>query len=150
MNTSDFRSFLTAGNATFTVTSKRTGTRFTYRVRSTDSDRPQYFVSVLTGPDNDRDYTYAGTLSVVRPGVKARSTLKARQTPGSKVAADAPSWRGFCWLLGALDGAPGAIDSQATVHHVGRCGRCGRALTVPESIESGLGPVCAEKVVAGA
>jgi hypothetical protein len=26
--------------------------------------------------------------------------------------------------------------------HEGRCGKCGRALTVPESIESGLGPVC--------
>jgi hypothetical protein len=29
------------------------------------------------------------------------------------------------------------------VWHEGRCGRCGRKLTVPESIESGFGPECA-------
>jgi hypothetical protein len=32
------------------------------------------------------------------------------------------------------------------VHHEGRCGRCGRTLTVPESIESGIGPECAKKM----
>jgi len=27
--------------------------------------------------------------------------------------------------------------------HEGRCGRCGRPLTRPESIQSGIGPICA-------
>lgn len=31
-------------------------------------------------------------------------------------------------------------------HHVGKCGRCGRKLTTPKSIETGLGPEC-EKMV---
>lgn len=31
-------------------------------------------------------------------------------------------------------------------HHIGKCGRCGRKLTTPKSIETGLGPEC-EKMV---
>lgn len=31
-------------------------------------------------------------------------------------------------------------------HLIGRCGICGRTLTDPESIERGIGPICAEKV----
>lgn len=30
-------------------------------------------------------------------------------------------------------------------HRIGRCGMCRRTLTVPESIERGIGPVCAAK-----
>jgi hypothetical protein len=29
-------------------------------------------------------------------------------------------------------------------HHEGKCGRCGRLLTVPSSIESGIGPECSK------
>jgi hypothetical protein len=36
------------------------------------------------------------------------------------------------------------------VHHEGRCCRCGRKLTVPESIETGLGPECASRLEAAA
>jgi hypothetical protein len=36
-------------------------------------------------------------------------------------------------------------SDKLEVWHEGRCGRCGRRLTVPESIESGLGPECATK-----
>lgn len=32
------------------------------------------------------------------------------------------------------------------IHHAGKCGRCGRKLTTPKSIETGLGPEC-EKMV---
>lgn len=38
--------------------------------------------------------------------------------------------------------AGGVIPPSLEVWHEGRCGRCGRALTVPESIASGIGPVC--------
>jgi hypothetical protein len=35
---------------------------------------------------------------------------------------------------------PAEVDLE--VWHEGRCGACGRRLTVPESIERGLGPEC--------
>jgi hypothetical protein len=57
--------FVLAGNARFTVVSKRTGTRFTYRVRKADEGERRsvpWFVSVLTGPENDADFTYLGVI----------------------------------------------------------------------------------------
>ena len=142
MTPTDFRKFLTAGRATFTVTRRRDGARFTYRVTATDDDPARFFVSVLTGPDNESDYTYAGMLDNRPAG------LMLRQTRGSKIAATAPSWLGFVWLISRLH-RPEVIDRFVEIDHVGRCARCNRPLTVPESIRTGLGPVCAEKVAAG-
>jgi len=140
----NLHTFLTAGNATFTVTSRKTGARFTYKVRKTEFDPSRYFVSVLTGPDNEGDFTYAGML------ISSKGQLYPRQSKGSKVSATAPSWLGFVWLVSRLNAYSGngedIIARQAEVHHEGRCGRCGRKLTVPESIESGFGPECITKV----
>lgn len=141
----NLRAFITAGNATFTVTSKRSGNRFTYWVRANE-DRPgAFFVSVLTGPDNRHDYSYLGYLRERDDG-----QLAWAHTKGSKVARTAPSWTGFLWLVSRLNAHNGKgqeiIERFAEVHHEGRCGRCGRALTVPKSIESGFGPECHQKV----
>jgi hypothetical protein len=50
----------------------------------------------------------------------------------------------FAWFWDRLRN--GNLPEQVEVHHEGRCGRCGRALTVPESIESGFGPECINHV----
>lgn len=139
-----FRDFLTAGAATFTVTSRKTHQRFTYRVTEVDDSGPEdeerrYFVSVLTGPDNTEsgDYTYAGMMRYqTRLG-----HFKGHQTKGSKIAATAPSWLGFMWLLSRVP-SPEALEAQAEVDHIGQCAKCRRPLTVPESIRSGFGPKC--------
>jgi hypothetical protein len=110
--------FILAGNATFTIVSRKTGTRYTYRVRHKEG-KPHY-VSVLTGPDS---YTYLGEIFNV--GYRPRTKL--------------PSSFAFMWLWLNLG------SSRIEFHHAGKCGRCGRELTVPESIESGLGPECAKK-----
>tara|TARA_Y100000361_G_scaffold124610_2_gene117788 strand:- start:1036 stop:1464 length:429 start_codon:yes stop_codon:yes gene_type:complete len=140
-NTNDIRKFITSGKATFTVTSARTGQHFTYRVKQTEPGAHGYFVSVLTGPDNVRDYTYAGMLFDSDQG------LAFRLTKGSKVSGDAPSFRGFEWLVRMVNADKGVSD-HATLDHMGKCGRCGRALTHPESIATGLGPECVKKVAA--
>jgi hypothetical protein len=38
------------------------------------------------------------------------------------------------------------MHPELAVYHEGRCGACGRRLTTPESISSGLGPVCAGRI----
>lgn len=125
--------FIFAGNARFTVRSRKTGTRYTYRVRSSDdaSGKDLYFASVLTGPDNEADYKYAGL-------AKPWGLVPTR---GSKIEVDAPSVRALDWALRALH-AGGHPDLE--VFHSGACGRCGRTLTTPESIQRGLGPECAK------
>lgn len=129
----DARSFMLGGNATVTLVSLRTGTRFTYRVRASD-DGEVYFVSVLGGPDNEADYRYLGRI--------ARGVFWAgRKIPRPGDAGpDAPSSKGFAFAWKALlqDVLPASLE----IWHEGRCGRCNRKLTVPASIASGFGPEC--------
>lgn len=124
------KTFLTAGNARLTLVSKKSGTRFTYRVRRPSEDKP-WFVSLLTGPDNEGSYTFFGTLFA------DGSFRHSRKSP---IGSTAPSVVGFEWLWRHLQA--GSLPESIEAHHEGRCGRCGRALTVPESIESGFGPEC--------
>lgn len=128
--------FLLAGRARFTLVSKATGTRFTYQVRR-KADGGVFFVSVLTGSDNESDYTYVGFVKADRPSEFIHGGQKAR------VGRDAPSAKAFAWFWPRA--AFGSLPATCEVHHQGRCGRCGRALTVPESITMGLGPECAGK-----
>ena len=121
--------FVQAGNATFTVVSVKTQTRFTYRVRDSEDGRV-FFVGVLTGQHNESDYTYLG---IIRDGQFCR-------TAKSRVSDDAPSVRAFRWVYSQL--GRGRLPNELEFWHEGSCGRCGRTLTVPESIETGYGPEC--------
>ena len=126
--------FALAGNATFTIVSTRTGARFTYKVNAAENG-PMHFVKVLTGPDNIQDYRYLGFM---RRGVYFHGGAKA------KIGREAPSAVAFKWFWENL--SKGGVSSTMEIHHEGKCGRCGRALTVPESIQSGFGPECVTKI----
>lgn len=133
LDPSHFERFATAGNAIFTVESSRTGARFTYRVRARASiGNGVLFVSVLTGSDNENDYSYIGWIDQWH-GFRHGGAK-------SSIGSDASSVIAFAWLWRHRSN-----PSPARVYHEGRCGRCGRRLTVPSSIESGLGPECLEK-----
>jgi Family of unknown function (DUF6011) len=129
--------YLRGGHGTVTLRSQATGTRFTYRVSLARGAEDRYFVSVLSGPENTADYAYLG-LWLPREGRFFR-TAKSRVKSD-----DAPSFAAFAWTLRIL--AKGRLPAQLEIWHEGTCGRCGRALTVPESVASGMGPVCAEKM----
>lgn len=133
------RNFVTAGSAVFTLRSLKTGTHFTYRVtRSTieDGRPPVWFVSVLTAPET---YSYLGIIRSRRVLGELSATDFVR-TAKSAIGDDAPSRRAFAWFWERVDRFP---IPELEVWHCGTCGRCGRELTVPESIATGLGPVCA-------
>lgn len=133
----DVKAFILAGKAIFTLTSLKTGKRFTYKV-STPKDasgRAKYFVRLLTQSDNTGYYQYLGMITTSDRYVHGRS---------SNISAGAPSAIAAAWFFQRL-----LADLPLTgvaIHHAGRCGRCGRLLTVPESIESGIGPECANKM----
>jgi hypothetical protein len=138
MNRIDAIKFALAGNATFTVVSRLSGNRFTYKVTKQDGT-PWFRVGVLTGPDNMSNYTYVGSIGWDRerypdPKFFARRGVEAP-----------PSARGMEWLVRTAFTNDTAWE-RVEFHHAGRCGRCGRTLTVPESIETGFGPECATKV----
>lgn len=134
--------FVLAGNSRFTLVSTKTSARFTYRVRVCENPRngeERYFVSVLTGADNENDYSFVGCL-VKWPGANGFVYQHGHQ---ARISDDAASVIAFEWFFKRLQ--QGKDLNAVEFWHEGRCAACGRALTVPESIESGFGPICAEK-----
>lgn len=123
--------FVLAGNATFTVVSGATDARFTFKVRQPKPDGP-HFVSLLTGPNNEDDYQFLGSIF---------DRKEYRHGARSRISAEAPSAKAARWVCSRL--LAGKDLPNCELHHEGRCGRCGRKLTVPESIISGIGPECA-------
>lgn len=128
----DWRTFVKAGNAIFTIENTATGGRYTYQVtHCKDKDKEVWFVSVLNGPNNESNYAYIGAIF----GTDFRLTKKSR------FGEETISVKAFRWFSTYLHSRQDLPES-VIVHHEGRCGRCGRRLTVPESIESGFGPEC--------
>lgn len=74
-----------------------------------------------------------------------RRSLAKRDIEISSVAFEDVKQRGFAWLWRFLvDEKP--LPEGVQFWHEGRCGRCGRRLTVPGSIEIGFGPDCASEL----
>lgn len=134
------KDFILAGNAIFTVVGAHS--RFTFKVNAKESINPRdpeptYFASVLTGGNNETAYTYMAIVD--------KQTGVLRFTRGSKIQPNAPAAVALAWTLKRLWAGHG-LPAPAAVYHEGRCGRCGRPLTVPESIVTGFGPDCAERM----
>jgi hypothetical protein len=132
--------FLLAGNAHCTFRSHKTDVHFTYHVEAnkkpTTATSPTHFVQVLTGPDH---YEYLGCIFQGR--------VYAHGHRRSRISKDAKSALAFPWVWARL--VAGRVPETCDVYHEGRCGRCGRRLTHPESIETGMGPECIKKAEGG-
>lgn len=135
----DARAYVFGGHGRVTLRSKRTGDRFTFRLSTPQGKPSPIFVKVLNGPDNGADFAYLGT---IWPGPNGATFAHGKK---SRVSADAPSVRAFDWFVRVLATSNAAGFDQLELYHEGTCGRCGRALTVPESITTGLGPICATR-----
>jgi hypothetical protein len=133
------KEFVLAGNATLTIDTPDRGHR-TYRVRykAAGGGYPEaWFVSLLTGPDNENSYTYMGKLD--KETGQCVMTAKSRYSYDSYPVQLLSRTLAHVWV-----GDHEAYEKHGySTHHEGRCGRCGRKLTVPESIAMGIGPECA-------
>jgi hypothetical protein len=122
LNNSEALNFILAGNSTSTFLNRETDNRFTYKVKkSKDSDL--FFVSVLTSPDV---YTYVGYI-----------TNDFKLGKKSKISKDAQSVKVFNYIFRKLKS--GNLPEQIEIWHNGKCAR---KLTVPSSIDTGIGPEC--------
>ena len=140
------KSFVLGGRAVFTVevpadaqARSESKPHYTYRVASFQATNGTtlYSVSLLAGPDNESDYQYLGMLDV--------STGNVRTTAKSRFADTTAPVKLVRWALAHL-WKDAALPNGFKAHHEGRCARCGRTLTTPESVERGFGPECFGKV----
>lgn len=125
--------YVRAGNSIVTV-SNNEGKHYTFKFKK-KKDQSVYFVSMLTGADNNSDYQYMGVLTDQDYVLATKASKFSNQGTPIKVVN---------WALDVINGNKTLPDGYDIMHN-GHCGRCGRVLTTPESIKTGLGPVCATK-----
>ena len=131
------KDFIFAGNATITLESKTTGNWYTYKIQQSKAKPTLDYIRRLSGSDNDADYAYIGC-------VYSDSEYFSPVKPYN--AADKELWPKsifvIAWLFKHIDNCTDLIN----VYHEGKCCRCGRKLTTPESIQLGIGPECRRMV----
>jgi len=118
--------FILGGKSLFTFLNTKSDNRFTYKVKKHKID-DVYFVSVLTSPDV---YQYIGMIK----------NQEYTHTRKSKISKESQSVRVFDFVFSKLKTAN--LPEFIEIWHEGKCGKCGRTLTVPSSIKSGFGPEC--------
>ena len=127
------KEFAFAGNAIITLESENTKNHFTYKIKQSKTDENLFFINLLHGPDNEADYSYVGCYYLDREIFVPRKNWK-----NMALCYWPASIRAINFFLERIDNIPPKLH----VYHEGRCCRCGRRLTTPESIKRGLGPEC--------
>ncbi len=129
----DVSEYLLAGNATVTVRSSVTGKRYTYKLKQSKDNEMLYFIHLLRGQNNEEDYRYIGCY------YKDTCVFHPCKTWRYAQYADWPSsLKAIEYTLKNMH----KIPDKLLVYHEGKCCRCGRKLTTPESIMTGIGPEC--------
>ncbi len=121
------RSFAFAGKATFTVVNEKTAGRHTLRVSKAAGDAI-WFVSMK---QKGGSFEFVGTIFGGNTTIKiSRRSFWNQNSDSYKVAQ---------WIMERLETYPAGVEFK----HEGKCCRCGKSLTDPKSIDSGIGPYCA-------
>jgi hypothetical protein len=126
MNIEDSKKFLLSGLSTFTFLNTKTGNNFRYKISISD-DGKLFFVSTLI----DERYLYLGTIN---------KNLKYSHGTKSKISKDEQTSKVFSWVIERIFN--NTLPDYIEVWHEGKCGKCGRKLTTPKSIDNGIGPEC--------
>jgi hypothetical protein len=113
---------ITAGNALLTFVSIKTGKHYTFHIK--EAEAKNMFV---VNHNNRRIGNLIDMAFHIHP--KAFTLSDEQQ-------AMAWIWKNVL--------QPNKLTKNIRVYHNGRCAKCGRTLTVPASIESGIGPECSK------
>lgn len=129
-------------NGIFTIVSGKTGEHRTFRINTVlrGNLKGKRILGLLTGPDNTSSYKGFAFVD------------DDRITVWRKYRGEG-DWEVYAHLVYCLsrqgqmspDGRIRVEGLSMSLLFQGRCCRCNRALTVPSSIESGIGPICAGK-----
>lgn len=134
-------------NGRYTIKNRRSGEHRTFEIKTQAEDAKfaagKRVVALLTGPDNTADYKGFGF--VEEEGIviwKSKRGEAGKKSPYE--------WYGeMLWSL-ALDSGASSFAQDYQLMMEGTCSVCNRVLTEPESLITGIGPVCREKGMAGA
>lgn len=115
--------------AEFTVMSLLTGKDYTFSI-SRSKFGNNWFTYV---------YVELGYQNFIRLGTYFNGRITNK-----KVLVDTPAAKAIAWILRKVQSRSFAeLTSNIEIMHIGACLVCGKALTDANSIERGIGPVCA-------
>jgi hypothetical protein len=132
-----FRNFMFAGRSVFTLENSETGNYITFKISQIQKNyKPvpgQFKVQCKSLGDGDYGYKFLGFLNL------NERRFKRRFWDSNYIG-----YKTLVWLLKNL----GRLEDFAklSIYHEGRCCKCGMPLTVPESIDSGIGPECNKRM----
>lgn len=136
ISSQDRVNFILAGKAVFNLRSKKTDISLRYKVavpKKYPNSTKRYVYYRM-----DNEWAYIGIIYTLGPTKPFYNTRKAKLNHNHMAV------KAFNWLWYKL--IRNENHDRIDVIHSGRCGRCGRPLVDPLSIERGLGPVCRKKV----
>jgi len=138
MTIDDIISYVTGGNTTFTLYSTKIEKRYTYKIKVSRKNENLFYVYVLYGQDNCNDYRFIGYF--YRDNFILRQSKFKTDDPDVIFSTDIRfrMIEDFLQILCTEDELP----ETCLFYPSGRCARCGRMLTTPESIQTGFGPEC--------
>ena len=121
--------FIKAGKAIFSVDNGK-GEHYTYKIQK-HKEKDMWFAYVCISYGV---FKYMGVFG------------EGKVIQGNKgISNDSKSVKVLEWAIRVIKGLSVLPDGYSILHE-GRCGRCARPLTDPESIKRGLGPECASKI----
>lgn len=129
----NIKKYCMSGNAIVTLTSP-TKVHYTYYIRAPwreDKDEFESDIRFVYYRNSENRWDYVGGL--YKDGTFFRSTYH------SVVGENHEAFKGMKYLTKMMNQD---FDTPMIVQHEGACGRCGRRLTDPLSIERGIGPRC--------
>jgi hypothetical protein len=126
--------FILGGKALFTAVSGKTDNHITFSVRRYRKNPSLFLVfSRADLPDKRGGFKYLGTIHTGAHDKYFSATRKSESIP--------LHFKTFKWMWSTMM-THGRIPTNVKLLHHGTCGRCGKKLTDPKSIQSGFGPCC--------
>ncbi len=128
------KDFLLAGKCDCSIENIKSGNRFIYEINGNKKNENMFFVQSVTGMGK----IYGGYILLKEDG-----SIVYNKGPKGQITDDDMRIQALMYVLKNYDRLPPYV----VVQHLGRCARCRRKLTDPDSIRRGLGPECAKKVL---
>jgi len=132
----DIKLFILGGKSIFTLYSNKIDKRYTYKVQRDKKNSQRYFVKLMWGSDNETDYRFLGWF--YNTGSNAYVLMWSGNSCTKPDQLNYRMMQQFLNIVGDVRQLPETCEFYPS----GKCARCGRLLTTPESIKQGFGPEC--------
>lgn len=123
---------VTTHNGIITIKNPKTGNHRTFLIKTQKKDAKfmpgERIIHLLTGSDNTKDYTSFGIL-------KDDKVVLWKRYRNSDV---------YLWYKKFFENFD-RMQEKLEINFEGKCRVCNRPLTTPDSVSSGIGPICSKK-----